>query len=213
MFSAGPSPWTPEVDELMRVNWTVGISATECSRIIYAKFGVMFTRVAIIGRATRRGYKTTGSNRLGRPRDPNKIYPDSRKKRPRRTIAPRFGAPRAAMERAPPPQPHKPIESRNMTLLELGQHDCRYPTSPDNVTSHLFCGAPQAEGSSYCAHHAALVLRGPPRGAGRLGGNPDFKVGPQGRLRALTNDHHDLEMAAPDLPHGKTRSEHSGSSC
>lgn len=49
--------------------------------------------------------------------------------------------------------------SRNVPLLELGPHDCRYPTSPDSATSHLFCGHPQAEGYPYCGTHSQLAYR------------------------------------------------------
>lgn len=193
MYAApvGPSKWTDEIDELMRANWMTGISATNCAKLIHARFGVEFTRMAIIGRATRRGYQTTGSNRLGRPRDPNKLYPVKRKK-PRRTIAPRLGAPRIAIEPAPPAQPHnKPTASRNMTLLELGPHDCRYPTSPDDATSHLFCGATQHGDGPYCFSHAQVCYRA----TQRMMENP-AQVPP----------------SPTDLAHNKTRSEQGGSS-
>lgn len=45
------------------------------------------------------------------------------------------------------------IEPRNISLLDLGKRDCRYPYgSGADVT---FCGHPAAEGKSYCAHHQA----------------------------------------------------------
>lgn len=49
--------------------------------------------------------------------------------------------------------------SRNLTLIELGDHDCRYGTSEDEQDRHLFCGAPQQGESSYCAHHHAMCYR------------------------------------------------------
>lgn len=98
----------------------------------------------------------------------------------------------------------EPIESRNMTLLELGPHDCRYPTSPDDTTSHLFCGAEQVDGSSYCAHHDAVCCR-PVR---------TWNPNPRGvtSQRSIGVGAGKDPSAVDDLPHGKTRAEHTGSS-
>ncbi|MBB4066777.1 hypothetical protein GGR23_003995 [Gellertiella hungarica] len=43
-------------------------------------------------------------------------------------------------------------EPLNMTLVELGRLDCRWPVSGEKDKT-LFCGHSQAEGSSYCEYH------------------------------------------------------------
>jgi GcrA cell cycle regulator len=52
------------------------------------------------------------------------------------------------------------LDSRNLPLAELENNECRYPVTDD--APFLFCGQPQAEGSSYCAHHHHLCWT-PPR--------------------------------------------------
>jgi hypothetical protein len=84
----------------------------------------------------------------------------------------------SAMPRAPrKPQPYKPrpkkpqgfipldigrlrcseITPRDLTLLDLGASDCRYPTTDDRP--FLFCGQAQQDGFSYCPGHLALSWR------------------------------------------------------
>lgn len=41
-------------------------------------------------------------------------------------------------------------------LLDLDPSDCRWPVTADKP--FLFCGAPKAEGSSYCACHRRLSV-------------------------------------------------------
>jgi GcrA cell cycle regulator len=45
------------------------------------------------------------------------------------------------------------IEPRNLTILEVGPDDCRYPLGEGPF---LFCGHPQQHESSYCPAHEAL---------------------------------------------------------
>lgn len=165
----GPSKWTDEIDDLVRSNWVIGISATDCASIIYARFGVMFTRNAIIGRVQRKGYQTpTAKGYPGPRKDPNK--PKTEKiKYIRRTIISKFGLPVIGLPVATVKQ-DKPMKSdrntpksRNLTLFDLPPHGCRYPTSPDDAATHLFCGAPQKEGLPYCSHHAGICYRATPR--------------------------------------------------
>ena len=52
------SPWTDAIDETARVNWTAGVSASNCVSLIYQQHGIMLGRNAVIGRAHRKGWKT-----------------------------------------------------------------------------------------------------------------------------------------------------------
>lgn len=155
------SKWTDEIDEAMRVNWIAGTSATDCVAIIYARFGVMFTRNAIIGHARDKGYKTpTLGGYPGPPKDPNKPKPETKYLR-RRKIAQQFGVPIPLLKPAFKPMniPKDAPKSLNVTLLKLPPRCCRYPTSPDDAETHLFCGHPQQEGIPYCRHHARIAYR------------------------------------------------------
>ena len=177
------SPWTDAIDETARVNWTAGVSASNCVSLIYQQHGIMLGRNAVIGRAHRQGWKTPTKPM---ERSGAVAVRKARSSRNYKELAQRPKLPKDTRPRIP-----DTTESRNMTLLELGPTDCRYPTTPDDVTSHLFCGAEQEPGSPYCAHHTMLCGRS----AG--GGAP--------RPRRFV-------LKAADLPHGKTYSEHSGSS-
>lgn len=46
------------------------------------------------------------------------------------------------------------VVSRDISLIDLGRGECRYPTSDD--APFLFCGHPAQEGSSYCTPHFHL---------------------------------------------------------
>ncbi len=158
----GPSKWTDEIDALMCENWQSGVSATDCAQMIYAKFGVMFSRSAIMGRANRKGYKTSAPPYRHGP--PGEKKPRAPKKAPKLLInlpPPLNLAPIAPIKQKPE---HEDVpKSRKMTLLELPPRGCRYPTSPDDAQTHLFCGAPQKEGLVYCSHHAGICYRATPR--------------------------------------------------
>lgn len=49
-----------------------------------------------------------------------------------------------------------PPEVRNLTLLDLGPSDCRWPLGDGPFT---FCGCPQNAASSYCDFHHALSIQ------------------------------------------------------
>jgi GcrA cell cycle regulator len=65
-------------------------------------------------------------------------------------------APRIRAERAC--EPVDLPESRGLSIIDLGAHDCRFPTGEDDGT-HLFCGALVKEKSSYCPGHHAICYR------------------------------------------------------
>lgn len=49
-------------------------------------------------------------------------------------------------------------------IYSLRRGQCRFPVTPDEAPSHLFCAEPvEAEGIVYCAEHAAICYdRRPP---------------------------------------------------
>ncbi len=95
------------------------------------KFGVTFSRSAVIARAIRLGLKSKDRN----------IRLINSAVRP---------------ERAAPKKPDTEmlrcveIEPRHLSLIDLEKGDCRYPYGDGPMT---FCGHPIKEGSSYCVPH------------------------------------------------------------
>jgi GcrA cell cycle regulator len=47
-------------------------------------------------------------------------------------------------------------------LIDLEQHDCRWPIGEPRHPEFHFCGEKQADGRPYCAHHWAIAFQ-PPR--------------------------------------------------
>lgn len=71
-------------------------------------------------------------------------------------------APATLVQPAPPPL--RVVEVRDAlvepaVIWKLAPHACRYPVG-EKDGSHLFCGARQQEGSSYCEAHAKLSRNG-----------------------------------------------------
>lgn len=59
------------------------------------------------------------------------------------------------------------IPSGGLPLLDIATNGCRYGVTPDDAETHLFCGEPQRDGSSYCGHHHGIA-RQPVRPAPRI---------------------------------------------
>lgn len=158
----GEKKWTDEIDNVVRNAWAVGTSAIDCASIIYARFGVIFTRNAIIGKVHRKGYRTSAPpHRHGPPGIVKTRMP--KKKEPRVSLRVQYGEPRMKPDTRLRSRPDAPTKSRDLTLLELPPRCCLYATSPDDAATHLFCGAPQEEGSVYCSHHTRIAYRSTPR--------------------------------------------------
>lgn len=177
----GPSKWTDAIELTAMNSWTAGRSASQCSAEIYAKHGVDITRNGIIGKAFRRGWKTPNAPRSNIDGVPKAERTAARYTsatpylRTKARISRRVMRDREAIaledygsgERAPNvcgAMPRRSIAtdapaSRDLMLLDLGPHDCRYATSPHESRQHLFCGATIADESSYCAHHLAVCHR------------------------------------------------------
>lgn len=49
------------------------------------------------------------------------------------------------------------IGARNLTLMELEPHHCRFITNNDNP--YVYCAANRMRGSSYCSHHDGIVYK------------------------------------------------------
>ncbi len=132
-LSAPGSIWTDErVSELCQF-WDDGYSASA----IADKLGNGISRCAVLGKAHRLELTSRenrkGKSKLKAPSLKIVLHPKCRK-------APR---PFDAAE-----LPFSPV---NLSLLDLGANQCRFPTTDDNP--FLFCGMKKKDGSVYCPHH------------------------------------------------------------
>jgi hypothetical protein len=212
--TVGPSRWTNEINIEVRDLWAIGTSALEISKIIAVNHKFELSRSAIIGRCHRMGWRSPKRGQVAprRPRQSKarRTYQQTGSDGPLLNRLRAFTPPKVSLEPRPLSDQY-PVGGRNMKLIDLGPHDCRYATSPDDAESHLFCGLATVEGSSYCATHHALCWRT---------ANRNSKLGVQSRsspspLTGGTDDAGTGGCPVPpptNLPHNKTRSEHAGSS-
>jgi len=151
--------WPPEHCDALRECLAKGMSFAEAAGAINARFGIVYSRNATIGRAKRMGLAA-----LDRPKRLSKA--------PQEPKPPRSHKNREhAVESKPEPpaveRPHRvklrcvQIMPRHLPVTELEAGDCRYPYGGDVEGEAItFCGHPQREGSSYCLGHFNLT-RGP----------------------------------------------------
>jgi GcrA cell cycle regulator len=62
---------------------------------------------------------------------------------------------------APAPPLHKPTlmpQAKRLTILQVNNQTCRWPVTDEHPI--MACGAPTMTGSSYCAFHACVSVRG-----------------------------------------------------
>ena len=154
--------WTLAHSEALREYLARGMSYSEITDAINAKFKTAYSRNATLGRAKRMG--------LAGPERPRDV--PGHWSKPLRTTAPRLHKLRerhqAEFLRVMPIFEAEPvklrcveIDPRHLSLVDLAPGDCRYPYGGEEEGEAItFCGHPQREGSSYCAPHFYLT-RGP----------------------------------------------------
>ena len=156
MASPHSRVWNDErVEQLKRLH-AEGLS---CS-LIAAKLGCGLSRNSIIGKLHRIGLRN--------------INPVVTKERPtlrghRRSLYPAadlFPPGDTTVERALPSSPlndaQVPLNQRR-TLVDLGQHDCRWSYDDPDASDFFFCGAPTVDGLPYCRAHCERAYSRPPR--------------------------------------------------
>jgi GcrA cell cycle regulator len=162
--------WPPEQSDALREYFAKGMSYSEIADAINARFKTDYSRNATINRAKRMGLAgpVRPDRSPGRPR----LADASRLHESRERHVPEFIRPIPVSER---PEPVKlrcvSIAPRQLSLVDLGPGDCRYPYGGDKEGESItFCGHPCRQGSSYCAPHFRLT-RGP-------GTAPERRAGP-----------------------------------
>lgn len=142
--------WTDENEAELRRLWAEGKSASQVAKAIGAP-----TRNTVIGKVSRLGLQR-GMSRAEVAREGGA----ARAKQKRGTAKPAAFRP---LQFAPPRRPPvpRPIPAFGIgtPFLDLPVDGCRYAVTPDDVETHLFCGAPRAEGKPYCEGHCGVAFR------------------------------------------------------
>lgn len=149
--------------------WREGKSATEIAKDLG---GV--SRNAVIGKVHRLGLHHHGGHvaiaKVKRSEDDRKrlakrqqIDRDRAMREERRKVAARARAEKLAQIAASRPAPVAAVlpdilrpEPRNLSLLDLGTGDCRFPVSGEKAAT-LFCGHNVEQGEVYCTYHARVA--------------------------------------------------------
>ena len=153
--------WAPEHSEVLRELVAKGLSYSEVTAAINAKFRTCYSRNAAIGRAKRMGI--ANSDRLKAQLRAQQPQLDRMlERRPPESRPFEFRRPMPNFERAEPVTLRcVEVDPRHLSLFELERNDCRYPYGGDEEGEAItFCGHPQRLGTSYCVTHFHLT-RGP----------------------------------------------------
>jgi len=157
------TPWSEsDIADLKRM-WDAG----DTGRTIAEYIGV--SRSAVLGQVHRLGLKRAPDvNRRNRTLAVvarNKLPKQAIKRAARPPQQPVSLAPAMKMAPLPAPRP-KPLRIRPMgpvTLFELREGDCRWPTWKDGritpMAEKIYCGQPALEGQSWCKAHCAVVYQ------------------------------------------------------
>ena len=159
--NAPAATWSSERVEQLMTGFRAGLTCSQIANDI----GV--TRNAVIGKMNRLG--------LSRPRDViSRQFEQGRAARLARPKQPRgFGRKRlhlnilaqhemlaTAFPDPPPRAAAVPIHNgRGCTLLELGQHHCRWPINSPGADDFCFCGNEPLKGLPYCPGHSRMAYR------------------------------------------------------
>jgi GcrA cell cycle regulator len=151
--------WAPEHSDALRGFLSRGMSYLQAAKALNARFGIGFSRSAVVGRARRLGLKPAPGHKVtSRPPRHNRQIdpvPKAMQKAPR---------PDAASP-APVPEPVKSVKlrcvgvkPRLLAFADLEPGDCRYPYGGEKEgEAYAFCGHPRLAGSSYCRPHHDLT--------------------------------------------------------
>jgi hypothetical protein len=144
--------WTDEMDNFLKnadQKLSYSIIAADMSRI----FDISLTRNSLIGRANRLGLtKQQPEKKL---EDPNKIFPQSEKKKIDKTYIPKEVVEYQRVgKRTDFPNP----KARKITFFQLKATSCRFPIGDSKEDNLRFCGAEtNGVGSAYCEYCRPLV--------------------------------------------------------
>lgn len=143
--------WEVHHDDYLRDCLLQGMSASRAADALNANFGTNLSRCAVLSRANRRQMAHN------RGHSPETGATPKKKTKP----AP---APIVSIKACAPVKP-APIcvgflQPLNLPLIELKEHNCRWPFGGwPETTPITFCGHPKYNGAPYCAEHVAKSER------------------------------------------------------
>jgi len=139
--------WTDERINTLKRLWARGESAS----LIAATLGSV-TRNAIIGKVHRLGL----SGRATMSRDnKSRRQARARRKDPRPVQPTKTRAAVASLFSTPDPLPPQQVtDVARVSLVDIGDHQCRWGVGDPKHANFGFCGADKVPGLPYCSHHA-----------------------------------------------------------
>jgi len=145
--NAYDSPWTDDLIERLKELWAEGLSATQIAAELK---DAKFTRMSVLGKV----------HRLKLPKRRERQQPDNPYIRKRRANGvPKPPAPPPRPPKPPPPPPPLAPRMRELPLLKLKPHQCKWPLGDLLEPARLFCAA-DTEGEVYCPHHQRIARPG-----------------------------------------------------
>src|ERR1041385_3884187 len=151
--NGSPTEWTAEMEYILRTEWANGTRSRSIGDLLLQRTGAKFTKNAILGKAHRLGLdRHQGAHQIF-----NSVIEREFHRRERKRLA--DARHYARKKRKQPETAPTNIEDfaiptpQRKTLLQLGSHDCRFGIGDPRSDQFFFCGAPVAEGRSYCPGH------------------------------------------------------------
>jgi len=151
-----PFEWNPETEARLFELWKAGHPGSVIANIMRAP-----SRSAVIGKLHRLGYTAT------HPDAPQRVKKIAAQPKTRQHGGVRWlkvGRKDKPVEVRAALMAHAavfPIQMNPTRFVDLERDQCRFPIDDVNTPGSaetLFCGAKQADGSSYCAHHHARCM-------------------------------------------------------
>ena len=151
------TPWPDEQVAFLRECIAGRVSSGLTVEKLAARFGVYYSRNAVLGKAARLGLQFNSgpadSRRRGRrsggARKPCQPRERSTDKRSKVALPPEPLPPIALDDLAIPPEQRR-------QLMDLDEHCCRWPVGDPRDEGFFYCGAPEADiyaGRPYCRSH------------------------------------------------------------
>lgn len=169
--------WTPQAKAAVCTLWTErNLSARQICDEIFKEYGIAPSRSSVIGIAHRAGLSFQGrlTESPIRPRRVGPLAPRVRKPRPARPRA--EAAPKPPKPAPAPKAPAAPVgipESRQVSIVEIREGQCKYMAGDPRDPSSSCCGHPTASGSPWCpGHHAVCTTPSTARVGGFI---PSFR--------------------------------------
>lgn len=138
--------WTKELEERLADLALTSLSCSKISAVLSKESGRTISRNAVIGKIARLKLNVA----RGRPSPPTRSHPVAI----RRPLV-HAHIEKSAVDSVPGTGPDLVDEcvTDAVSVLELQDHQCRWPVGQDLSGKHVFCGKSRIRGLSYCEDH------------------------------------------------------------